>query len=204
MDTANPTSHSLDASPRKRSARKTEKLEQLIDAAFVVFGERGYHSASIHDICLRAGVSIGTFYAHFDDKKDLIARVMRERSRPFLTSVTPADLRDLDALVARMALVLANPGTMAFWRAWREAALDERGLAGDEAEIRLEVRHQVTATIREAREGRPIVLGKLDPDIAAWAIMAVVREFAMSERAESPTLEMTGRIIRDLALGPCA
>lgn len=37
-------------------------FRRLLNGAEATFSERGYHAATIHDICARAGVGIGTFY----------------------------------------------------------------------------------------------------------------------------------------------
>ena len=46
-------------------------VSNLLEAALVVFGERGYHTARVDDVCARAGVSHGTFYLYFASKEDL-------------------------------------------------------------------------------------------------------------------------------------
>lgn len=54
-------------------ARSKDKAKpaQIIDAAFAVFGEIGYEATLIKDIAEHAGISTGTIYTYFDDKKDL-------------------------------------------------------------------------------------------------------------------------------------
>lgn len=49
------------------------KREQILDAAEKCFGERGFHSTSMHDICREAGVSPGALYTYFASKEQLIA-----------------------------------------------------------------------------------------------------------------------------------
>ncbi|MEM9837567.1 MAG: TetR/AcrR family transcriptional regulator [Pseudomonadota bacterium] len=52
-----------------------DRREALLLAAFRVFGRKGYHSASIRDICKEAGTSVGGLYVHFNGKEDIIAAV---------------------------------------------------------------------------------------------------------------------------------
>lgn len=58
--------------------RKAETRAMIMEAARKVFSERGYHSAQISDIVREAGVSTGSVYAHFRDKRDLFAQVTGE------------------------------------------------------------------------------------------------------------------------------
>lgn len=43
--------------------------EALLDAAFHIFNDKGYHQARISDIVKQAGVSQGTFYLYFNNKE---------------------------------------------------------------------------------------------------------------------------------------
>jgi len=56
-------------------ARKT--FEALVEAAAQSFIEHGYDATGTPDIAERAGVSVGTFYRYFDDKKQVYLEVAR-------------------------------------------------------------------------------------------------------------------------------
>lgn len=58
--------------------RKAETRDMIMQAARKVFSERGYHNAQVSDIVKEAGISTGSIYAHFKDKRDLFAQVARE------------------------------------------------------------------------------------------------------------------------------
>ena len=51
-------------------ARGVKTRQKLLDAAEQVFGELGYHEASIVKITEAAGVGQGTFYLYFASKKE--------------------------------------------------------------------------------------------------------------------------------------
>ncbi len=51
------------------SERGRETRRRLLDAARVLFTERGYHDTRPQDIARHAGVGHGTFYIHFADKR---------------------------------------------------------------------------------------------------------------------------------------
>ncbi len=68
--------------------RDREKPAQIIDAAFSVFGEIGYESTRISHIAQRAGISTGTIYTYFKDKKDLFRATAQDRWDRFLSQIS--------------------------------------------------------------------------------------------------------------------
>jgi AcrR family transcriptional regulator len=52
--------------------------ERLLIAAEHLFAERSYRRTSVADICARAGIATGSFYAHFGSKADIFAAVVRQ------------------------------------------------------------------------------------------------------------------------------
>jgi AcrR family transcriptional regulator len=63
----------------KRRRRKNARPQELLEAAFAIFVEKGFADARLDDIAARAGVSKGTVYLYFDSKeavfKEMITRV---------------------------------------------------------------------------------------------------------------------------------
>lgn len=69
---------------RQLTDQGRERQQQLVDAAMVLFAERGYSATRIRDICDAAGVAKGLFYWYFPTKLDLfteLVRTMRHRLR---------------------------------------------------------------------------------------------------------------------------
>jgi AcrR family transcriptional regulator len=58
----------------KRRDRRIERTRQLLRGALVsLIQERGFEALTVQDIIDRANVGRATFYAHFDNKDDLLA-----------------------------------------------------------------------------------------------------------------------------------
>ena len=52
--------------------------QRLLRAAEELFGERSYWRTTVADICARAGIATGSFYAHFDSKAAIFTAVVRQ------------------------------------------------------------------------------------------------------------------------------
>jgi AcrR family transcriptional regulator len=63
--------------PQPVTERGQRSRENLLKAAEKIFGEKGYHSASIVDIVREADVAQGTFYVHFESKHAIFAELLR-------------------------------------------------------------------------------------------------------------------------------
>jgi AcrR family transcriptional regulator len=67
--------------------RDKDKPAQIIEAAFAVFGDVGYEATVIKDIAEKAGISSGTIYTYFSDKRDLFRATAQEGWNRFLQQI---------------------------------------------------------------------------------------------------------------------
>lgn len=61
-----------------KQKRSMEKKQRIKDAAMKLMSEKGYHAASSNEIAKEAGVSIGTFYSYYRDKKELYKELVAD------------------------------------------------------------------------------------------------------------------------------
>lgn len=61
---------------RTRQAQAAHRRQQLLEAAFALFAERGYRATSVRDITRAAGVTEAVLYHYFGNKADLLAAVL--------------------------------------------------------------------------------------------------------------------------------
>jgi AcrR family transcriptional regulator len=66
---------------RPLSKRGLDTRRRLLDAAEHVFGELGYHDASIVKLAESAGVAAGTFYLYFDSKRAIFDELIVDLNR---------------------------------------------------------------------------------------------------------------------------
>jgi AcrR family transcriptional regulator len=94
-----------------RAQAKARTREQLLDAAALVFAQKGYAGASVDEITEAAGYSTGALYSNFDSKEKLFLELMSAwRSRNIARQAAhvaaiinddTADGRDSVTLLAR-------------------------------------------------------------------------------------------------------
>lgn len=80
--------------PRRHTEQGEERKQQLLQAAEVLFAERGYAATRISDICAAAGVAKGLFYWYFPTKETLfteLVRTMRQQLRRAQAAAMDAD-----------------------------------------------------------------------------------------------------------------
>jgi len=65
--------------PLTPERRRERTRQHLIDAGVVVFGQRGYHGASLDEVAATAGFTKGAVYSNFKNKDDLFVAVLEDR-----------------------------------------------------------------------------------------------------------------------------
>jgi AcrR family transcriptional regulator len=196
----NPNSDSVRAG-RPAHRRPSESVEHLLNGAQAVFAERGYHDANVHEICARANVGIGTFYAHFDSKKQLLQRVIRERMVTIPELLNVEDLLEREALSAKLSRAVDEPISAGLWRAWHQAVFEHADIARDHVEWRATVLQQLADLVRKARAAGGSTARTLDADVVAWALLTLFRELAIHERAGAPDVAALARFSQALIFG---
>jgi TetR/AcrR family transcriptional repressor of mexJK operon len=61
------------ANPKQARSKKTK--EKIVQAAIQLFQGRGYEKTTSNDIASEAGVSVGSFYVYFTDKRQLLLTI---------------------------------------------------------------------------------------------------------------------------------
>ena len=84
--------------------RSIEKKERIIEAAYCIFNRKGYFETYTSEIAAEAGLSTGTIYAYFQDKKDILLACI-ERSGH-------AILHDISEEISKLSETGDTPQTM--------------------------------------------------------------------------------------------
>ncbi len=62
-------------------ALAVRRRQQILDAAELCFRRRGFHQATMQEICAEARISPGALYRYFDSKADIIAAIAEDKHR---------------------------------------------------------------------------------------------------------------------------
>ncbi|MGY1746302.1 helix-turn-helix domain-containing protein [Blastococcus sp. SYSU D00695] len=112
-----------------RSRRRAETRRRIYDVAMRLFLDRGYDAVSVGEITTAAGISVPTFYAHYQNKENVVLPLPdRTAVRAVLAGHQPRDsvfalVRDailawlaapqgaaLEEMLDRWRVVVATPG----------------------------------------------------------------------------------------------
>ncbi len=66
--------------PKVTEAHLEARRGQILDAAWTCFARKGYHQATMQDICQESGLSPGAIYRYFESK-EAILKAINERSQ---------------------------------------------------------------------------------------------------------------------------
>ena len=189
------------ADGRTLSSRGVETRQRLLDASEAVFGELGYHDASIVKVTEAAGVGQGTFYLYFASKKDVFDELvvdLNHRVRQAMTEAasqgtTRAEMERL-GFAGYFRFVAEHP---ALYRIIRQAEFVSPAILQLHYE---RLTSGYVAGLRDAMEDGQIEKG--DPELLAWALMGIgelvgMRWILWAGRDELPPeiLAELGRIV---------
>lgn len=94
-----------------KQARSRQTKEKIVQAAIELFKERGYEKTTSNEIALAAGVSVGSFYVYFTDKRQLLLsifdRLAEDLFKNIFDGLKPEHLFDT-GLRERIKLAVAN------------------------------------------------------------------------------------------------
>ncbi|MFL0251296.1 TetR/AcrR family transcriptional regulator [Clostridium neuense] len=71
-----------------KQKRSIEKKERILSAAQNLFMEKGYFDMTTVEIAKAAGLSTGTVYAYFKDKKDILLECLSNNGSVYINQIT--------------------------------------------------------------------------------------------------------------------
>lgn len=79
----------------KLAEKKTAKKDDLYNAAYELFTNKGIHNTVIDEIVKKAGVAKGTFYLYFKDKYDILDMIIIKKSSTVLKEAIKATQEEM-------------------------------------------------------------------------------------------------------------
>src|SRR4030042_1344330 len=123
MESRMARAHTTPARPRRWQRRPDGRPRQILEAAFRVFGARGFHQATLDDVARQAGITKGTIYLYFPSKAALFTAMLKTRITAVIPSTEPRSGRAAASLEGRLAAIgqdiyrfMSSPAYLAMFR----------------------------------------------------------------------------------------
>ena len=159
-------------------ARSRRTLARILDASLTLLGERGWDGLTVQDVVSLAGTSVGSFYARFSGKEDLLAYVEEtvwSRARERWDEQISAQIRQGDLLGDRVRAVVEL-----LLEAQGSESVKRLGAVGRDAGGARAFDRHLRDTIAEVLIERSAEIRHPDPLAAIWlghaAVTGAVRE----------------------------
>jgi len=188
-----PAMEELPRTPQQ--ARSREKRAELLKSAETLFVERGYAATTADDIAIAAGVSVGTFYNYFRNKRQILMALTLLRLSDIFTHLRlgQMDLAHGDhhaAIHSAITAVLAGEQQPGLRVVWQQMMSLEPELAPYQAVVRRYALERIAERLREA-SGCGDIWPDLDIEGTALAILSMLDNLSARRDDELPE----GRII---------
>lgn len=173
-------------------ARKAARRSAILAAATRLFGCNGYHATTVPMIVAESGSSTGSFYAHFRNKEDVFAAVLKVIDNRVNEVVHQARESQADPLVGISCAVeelflflAANPEDA------RILIVESSGLGPRLELIRRAILRRQGEEVRRLLDLATEVIVVADPAIAAHCLVGAVYEALTSWLEQSPEERMS-------------
>jgi len=94
--------HTVVPQPRRGRPLVDDKRRKVLDAALVMFADRGFHGTTMPDVAKASKVGTGTLYHYFEDKAQLVNEVFRDFKlqlrAALLDGLADPDVEDADSV----------------------------------------------------------------------------------------------------------
>jgi AcrR family transcriptional regulator len=161
---------------RERSPDTGGERSRLLAAAADVFARRGYTHATVAEICETADVEVGAFHMHFEEKSELLQRVVER----WLSDYPVLDASSVDALGAGIRDLLSSP-LAGLLRAWQEGAASASRLREAERRTAGSTWERLRRWVAETRAERG-ARSSIDDGTVATLVLWTVRSAAVERR----------------------
>jgi AcrR family transcriptional regulator len=164
--------------PRVSEEYVKDKKRQVLDAAASSFAKKGFHAATVDDICREAGLSKGAVYGYFSSKEDIVAALKVESVQRDASVVRAAmQRREPDQAFEAMLDWVAGGAEMDARRltdiqSWAEAMLNQR--IGDAQKVESQLWVDALDLLVQESQKSGAITDRLDSTAVAQMLACVV------------------------------
>lgn len=157
--------------PKTERGEKT--LQSIIEAAEKVFMDKGYNGSTVKDISNEAGVSVGTIYIYFNDKKSIYDHLLLNYSHYIRSEIAKrtsklTSRRDIEREGLLVFLEIVRDKRHIYNIIWESLYIDKKKFE----DYYINFAKNYSESIREAiSKGQ--MKNDLDSELVAWMLMGV-------------------------------
>ncbi|MGO9566955.1 MAG: TetR family transcriptional regulator [Desulfomonilaceae bacterium] len=161
---------------------KDAKRHRIVEAAVHIFSQKGYHRTKVQDITNALGISTGTFYIYFGNKRDLFVEVVDHVFRTILGEAAKAIISEEDIL---KRMVVRGRVFYEHYSKYNEILNQLRAeMAGEDKWPQEKIKkayHDLTRpVIKDIQRGIDTGLyRKMDPDLLAYALTGIIEVMSL-------------------------
>ncbi|NHQ86409.1 TetR/AcrR family transcriptional regulator [Iodobacter sp. HSC-16F04] len=94
-----------------RQRRKEARPGEIIEAALILFHQKGYSATKLDDVARAAGVTKGTVYLYFSNKEALFKAAISETIHPNLDRIEELAINSTESATQRLRTAIASWAT---------------------------------------------------------------------------------------------
>lgn len=178
------------------------RRRQIMDAAIACFRRRGFHQATMQEICAEANISAGALYRYFNSKSEIIAAIAEDKHSEtdgvFQIAAQKGSLIDALSLLARDFFQKFAEGDGALIADIFAECIRDEDVAGPLHSINARSMEYCVKAIKAA-QARHEIDRKLDPEVAANTLFAAIEGIAL-RRAFLRNIDPDAAVIQFRAL----
>ncbi len=164
--------------PSSSARSRSDKREQILDAAIKVFARNGYHGSRISDIASEAGIAYGLVYHYFKNKEEILGSIFEQRWGFFLDAlegIAAEDTSAEDKLLSVAALMLNAYRVRPDWVKVLVIEIQRSSRFAEPGQLRAvgQLFGTVAGIVKEGQE-RGELRSDLDPDIACYVFVGAL------------------------------
>lgn len=175
----------LDLPRVPQQARSREKRDEILKAGVRLFVERGYDATTSDDIAAAAGVSVGTFYNYFRNKKQVLITLALEQAEGTIGIIRLAALdfsqgNHREVIRQAIAATFGDREQAGLRRVWKEMIAHDPELEGFRQLVRRQVLGELEAQMRQEVTDNYLHPG-LDIEAVALIIFTLIDTISLRE-----------------------
>lgn len=168
----------------RRSDPRVVRTRQLVQNAFTeLLRQKDFHQITISDITKKATINRATFYAHYQDKYDLLDALWSDGFTAYLMKELQPDAPLSEETVRQLILVLCRYHQSLN----RECMKNYTSVAPIiEKNIKLQLEKFIQQCVTNGANGADPALLKSTATLLTWSIYGVTYQWNLDGRVESP------------------